>query len=94
MDASLAINPEYAELDAENLQIVRDMHGKIRWSIYDNTFKSIDDCYNRHVEFEVSFNTESIDSESFRMECHWNPASLGKVIQGSVPTWNQTTFQN
>jgi hypothetical protein len=44
------------------------MHGKIRWSIYDNTFKSIDDRYNRHVEFEVSFNTESIDSECFRME--------------------------
>ena len=67
-EASLAINPEYAELDAETLQAIREAYGKIKWTIRENTMKFVDDRYNLNVEFEVEFTVVPIGSERLRMK--------------------------
>jgi hypothetical protein len=67
-EASLSINTEYAELDAETLRILRETYGKIKWTIRGNTMKFFDDRYNLNAEFDVTFTIMPIDSVSFKME--------------------------
>ena len=66
-EASIAINPEYSEFDEETIQIYREIYGKIKWIIREDTLRFIDDRYNLNFELEIPFAVEPIDSESFQM---------------------------
>lgn len=81
-ESSLAINPEYAELDEETLQIVREMYRQVRWTIHGNLLKYVDDRYNQYVELEMEFTIVPIDSESFQLDMADEKRDVWKTESG------------
>lgn len=81
-EASLSINPEYAELDAETFRILRETYGKIKWTIRGNTMRFFDDRYNPNAEFDVAFTIKPIDSLSFQMEMPNESYSIWRTDSG------------
>lgn len=67
-DASIAINPDYGELNQDSIAVIREMYGKIRWGIDGDVFRFYDDRYDQIVEFELIYSIAPIDTDRFQME--------------------------
>ncbi len=81
-ETTLALNPEFRVLDQGEMRSIREIFGKIHWSISGNVFRYYDDRYDNIVEFAVEFFVTPINAERFKIKFKDDSRLVWKVRTG------------
>lgn len=81
-DASIAINPEYADFNDNDLQSIREIYGQIKWTISGSTIEFYDLRTSPTLEWSADLDIAAIDAQRFQMNIEGESRIIWKTDNG------------